>query len=104
MDYYVYNLIIKRGDLDNEAARAMVNRELTTRFHPAIHYTISALLDNEVVVQVWSDSKRMMQVLLAEWFIEHAGLDFQHTSFPVATLLHYREITPDEPLHSQLGG
>jgi hypothetical protein len=35
---YLYNLIIKRGDLDADATRAMVNRELTARFGPDVGY------------------------------------------------------------------
>ena len=98
---YVYNLIIKRGDLDDAAARAMVNQQLTRRFYPAIGYTISALLDNEIVVQVRDESKRSMQVTLGDWFNE--GLT-DAAPYPDGTLLHYREILPSESIYNSLGG
>ena len=67
---YKYNLIIKRGDLDYFAARAMVNRELVKRFGPDVHYIITASLDNEVVVILSDESKRGLQSALGNWFIE----------------------------------
>ena len=100
MTFYVYNLIIKRGDLDNQAASAMVNQQLVRRFGNEVGYIISASLDNEVVVQVRGESKRSMQGTLGEWFGE--GTDLR--TFPVGTLLHYREVLPSESLYNQLGG
>jgi hypothetical protein len=109
---HAYNLIIKRGDLDNDAASAMVNRQLTDRFGPAVHYLTHALLDNEVVVIVRHESKRRLQSTLGDWFNEQqrtlegegdeaAG---RPSGYPEGTLLHYREILPDEPIMQQLGG
>jgi hypothetical protein len=97
---YKYNLIIKRGSLDEPATHAMVNRELTTRFGPAVHYITTAILDNEVVVIVSDESKRNLQTTLGEWFADHASM----RTFPVGTLLHYRQILSGEPIHNKLGG
>ena len=99
---YPYNLIIKRGDLDEQAAVAMVNQQLTRRFGPDVGYHISAKLDNEMVVIVRCDSKRGAQSTLGDWFTEH-GSSFE-APYPVGALLHYREILPDESIYNTLGG
>jgi len=97
---YKYNLIIKRGSIDEPATHAMVNRELTTRFGPAVHYITTAILDNEVVVIVSDESKRNLQTTLGQWFADHASM----RTFPVGTLLHYRQILSGEPTYNKLGG
>ena len=104
---YLYNLIIKRGDLDADAARAMVNRELTTRFGPDVGYHEHAFLDNEAVIIVRGESKRGLQATLGDWFTEglpHAETDDSYSTFPDGTLLHYREILRDEPIYNTLLG
>ena len=98
---YAYNLLIKCGGLDDEAAvRNMVNSTLTTKFGPDVHYNITAILSNEVVVIVRDESKRNLQATLGQWFTDTNG----EAPFIIGTLLHYREITPDEPIYNQLGG
>jgi len=97
---YKYNLIVKRGSIDEPATHAMVNRELTTRFGPDVHYVTTAILDNEAVVIVADESKRNLQDTLGSWFAEMVGVN----TFPPGTLLHYRQITSDETLYNRLGG
>jgi hypothetical protein len=109
---YPYNLIIKRGDLDEQAAVAMVNQQLTRRFGPDVGYLITAKLDNEVVVIVRCDSKRGAQSTLGDWFTEtNRTLEGEGdeaagrpSGYPEGTLLHYREILPSESIYNQLGG
>ena len=98
---YKYNLIIKRGDLDEQATHAMVNQQLTRRFGPDVHYLISGILDNEVVVIVANESKRNLQNTLGDWFMEDQHVDGE---WPVGSLLIYREILPAEDLYKRLGG
>ena len=63
---YVYNLIIKSADLDQQATGAMVNQQLTRRFGNDVGYVITAFTDNEVVVGLRGESKRSMQGTLGE--------------------------------------
>lgn len=100
---YVYNLIIKTSGLDNEAARALVNQQLTRRFGPDVGYHTSALLTDEAVVQVRGESKRSMQGILGDWFIEDEREE-DGSGWPVGSLLHYREVTSDESIYNVLGG
>jgi hypothetical protein len=101
---YAYNLIVKKGDdLDEQGARAMLNRELTERFGPAVHYITHAVLSNEIVAIVRHDSKRNLQSTLGDWFAEGRVVEAV-TGYPNGTLLHYREITPDEPIAKNLLG
>lgn len=97
---YHYNLIIKRGSLDEPSTHAMVNRELTTHFGPQVGYIVSAILDNEVVVIVRDESKRNLQSTLGDWFIR----DMHTLDWVPGTLLHYRELTEDHPYKTRLGG
>lgn len=99
---YKYNIIIKRGRLDEPDARAMLHDQLTRRFGMGDNWTYitRAILDNEVVAIVMAESKRGLQTTLDQWFAEHIGIN----TFPVGTLLHYRQITADEPITNQLGG
>ena len=97
---YKYNLIIKRGSLSESDTNAMVNRELTRRFGPAVGYLTTAILDNEVVVIVRDESKRNLQTTLDQWFAEMVGVN----TFPPGTLLHYRQILSDESIYNKLGG
>ena len=108
---YAYNLIVKTGDVDEQAARAMVNQQLTERFGPAVHYIVHAVLGNEIVVIVRCESKRGAQTRLGEWFTETNRTEDGEADeaagdgpYPVGTLLHYREILADEPIMKQLGG
>ena len=98
---YKYNLIIKRGDLDEQASHAMVNQQLTRRFGNDVHYITPSILDNEVVVIVQHESKRTLQGVLGGWFGEDAGSE---APYPVGALLHYREILPSESIYTSLGG
>jgi hypothetical protein len=100
---YMYNLIVKKGDLDEPAARAMIEHQLIARFGDSVNFTVSAVLTNEVVAQVRWESKRGIQVTLGEWFNEGRVVEMV-AGYPDGTLLHYREILPSEPLFSQLGG
>jgi hypothetical protein len=102
---YSYNLIIKHDRLDHAAARAMVNQQLTRRFGPDVHYFEHAYLTHEIVVVVSNDSKRGMQTTLGDWFAEGRVVEAV-TGYPDGTLLHYREILPDESTHirNRLGG
>jgi hypothetical protein len=101
---FAYNLIVKKGDdQDEQAARAMLNRELTERFGPAVHYITHAVLSNEIVAIVRHESKRRLQGTLGEWFNEGRIVEAT-TGYPNGTLLHYREITPDEPIFRNLLG
>ena len=99
---YQYNLIIKRGSLDEQAAHAMVNQQLTRRFGPDVHYITTAILDNEVVVIVANESKRNLQGTLGDWFVEDEH--DESGQWPVGSLLHYREVLLDEPIYNKLGG
>ena len=104
---YIYNLIIKRGNLDEQAADAMVNQQLTRRFGPEVGYVTSARLDNEIVVQVRGESKRSMQQILGDWFNEGAFSSniVRGVGYDVGTLLHYREVLRSESLYRNvLGG
>jgi hypothetical protein len=100
---YVYNLLIKRGDLDERAAHAMVNQQLTRRFGPDVRYITTAILDNEVVVLVRYESKRGLQTILGDWFVEDEKVD-EDSGWPVGSLLHYREILHTESNYNRLGG
>ena len=103
-DMYVYNLLIKRGDLDEQAADAMVNQQLTRHFGPDVGYVTTAKLDNEMVVNVRGESKRSMQGILGDWFIEDDHEE-DGSGWPVGSLLHYREILPSESIYRNvLGG
>jgi hypothetical protein len=107
---YSYNLIVKTSDDgDSFAQDALVNRELTRRFGPDVLYHTHARLSHEIVVIVSGDSKRNFQTVLGEWFVEgssHRETTSDYATYPVGTLLHYREILRDEPTHilNKIGG
>jgi hypothetical protein len=66
---YSYNLIIKTGPIDE--VDALVNRTLTRVFGPDVLYYFHAKLDQEAVVVVSAQSKRHLQTVLGNWFIEN---------------------------------
>lgn len=87
---YSYNLIIKAGVIDT--MDAMVNRQLTRRFGPDVHYHFRSKLSNEAVVIVSHQSQRVLNKVLTDWFLEDLN---REAPYPEGSLLHYSEIVKE---------
>ena len=92
---YRWNLILKRGDIDHDAANVMAMMQVTDHFDSLTRFNVTAILDNEVVVTVYTESKRSAQGILGDWFVED-DREEDGNGWPVGSLLHYREILSDE--------